>query len=137
MTCVSDFSAGRLINVLQFLIHKEFFYHTAWIDTEGTDKEKKEKIIQVTTYFCCTLTLLQIKKKTKRFISGSDRNYLVQFVWRFFHYTTYQITYRSQINFETNFFSKIYRLQKTWNIYFLRDNKILSKAISTQNFQKK
>ena len=58
MTCVSDFSAGRLINVLQFLIHKEFFYHTAWIDTEGTDKEKKEKIIQVTTYFCCTLTLL-------------------------------------------------------------------------------
>lgn len=43
MTCVSDFSAGRLINVLQFLIHKEFFYHTAWIDTEGTDKEKKRK----------------------------------------------------------------------------------------------
>ena len=137
MTCVSDFSAGHLINVLQFLIHKEFFYHTAWIDTEGTDKEKKEKTIQVTTYFCCTLTLLQIKKKTKRFISGSDKNYLVQFVWRFFHYTTYQITYRSQINFETNFFSKIYRLQKTWNIYFLRDNKILSKAISTQDFQKK
>lgn len=25
MTCVSDFSAGRLINVLQLLIHKEFF----------------------------------------------------------------------------------------------------------------
>ena len=137
MTCVSDFSAGRLINVLQVLIHKEFFYHTAWIDTEGTDKGKKKKTIQVTTYFCCTLTLLQIKKKTKRFISGSDKNYLVQFVWRFFHYTTYQITYRSQINFETNFFSKIYRLQKTWNIYFLRDNKILSKAISTQDFQKK
>lgn len=58
MTCVSDFSAGRLINVLQFLIHKEFFYHTAWIDTERTDKEKEKKTIQVTTYFCCTLTLL-------------------------------------------------------------------------------
>lgn len=43
MTCVSDFSAGRLINVLQLLIHKEFFYHTAWIDTERTDKEKKRK----------------------------------------------------------------------------------------------
>lgn len=43
MTCVSDFSAGRLINVLQLLIHKEFFYHTAWIDTERTDKEKKKE----------------------------------------------------------------------------------------------
>lgn len=43
MTCVSDFSVGRLINVLQLLIHKEFFYHTAWIDTERTDKEKKRK----------------------------------------------------------------------------------------------
>lgn len=43
MTCVSDFSAGRLINVLQFLIHKEFFYHTAGINTERTDKEKKRK----------------------------------------------------------------------------------------------